>query len=235
MSVMEPTGVIEGQSREQASAQAADTSKRGEDPGTSEAPAPELSSVELFRELVKTAVASPSLQEEMLARIVRYGPDDLPEMIEIIDQAKRVIRAENADFIRRETSGKLPRTTSQDRERMYMIRGELIGKPYRKIEWLERVRRYLEEEREDYENERRGCTVLRFRDEQGRIDNDPLSLAVADAFARINARNPKKWVDVADRVGGLLLTIFLCTMAVVSVCGFALWWIEILANGESWI
>jgi hypothetical protein len=248
--------------------------KQGEDAETSEAPVPPLSSVELFREWVITAVAPPSLREEMLARIVLYGPDDLPEMIEVIDQAERLIRAENADFIRRATSGKRPRMTSRGREWMRaMVSNELVGRSHRRIEWLEKMRLYLEEEHEDYENEQRGCAILRVRDERSdssqkssvmevptrtsgvqeslneekdqgelislasarRNPHDPLSQAIADAFARINARNPKKWVDVADRVGGLLLTIFLCTMAVVSVCGFALWWIEVLTSGGSWI
>lgn len=209
--------VIEDQSREQASALAADSSKRRADPGTSEAPVPQLSSVELFREWVMTAVAAPSLQGEMLARIVLYGPDDLPEMIEVVDQAKRFIRAENTDSIRRATSDKRPRMTGRGREWMrVMVSNELVGRSHRRIEWLEKMRLYLEEEREDYENEQRGCAVLRVRDEhsapegptrtsgvqeslnegkdQGELiplasarrnPHDPLSQAIAEAFARI--------------------------------------------------
>jgi hypothetical protein len=60
---------------------AVETSKRGEDSEASEASVSQLGSVELFEEWVRTAVAPPSLQEEMLARIVRYGPDDLQALV----------------------------------------------------------------------------------------------------------------------------------------------------------
>jgi hypothetical protein len=252
--------VMGGQSREREPVLVDDTSKRGEDTETSETPVSGLSNVKLFREWVMTAVAPPSMPEEMLARIVFYEPDDLPKMIEIVDEAERFIRVASADFIRRTTSGKLQGMTSRGRERMCVIvREEVGGRSDNRIEWLDKMRLYLKEEREDYESEQRRCAALRFRDrhpplevptrtsgvqeslneKQGQRElislasseqdaHDHVSRAVSETIACINSRKPKKWRDLADRVGSLLLTIFLCTMAVGSVCGFLLLWIKVL-------
>jgi hypothetical protein len=93
-----------------------------------------------------TAMAKPlQLDEDMLAQIVRYAPEDIPEMIEITRRAELTCVEGVSDLHRRIRE----RTRDQSGERMNIIvYSQAIRGCDSKIRWLQDVRSYLTAELE---------------------------------------------------------------------------------------
>jgi hypothetical protein len=142
----------EDQSREQAPALAVDTSKPGEDVETSETPVSAPSGVEDFGGWVRASLL-PTLQKDGIARIARYEPGDLPEMIEVVREVESAGYAGTGQA-QPSTPGKQQqqRMGSEEIERLSKVAYWEAARCGKVSMWLQRLRMNLEEELERYEN-----------------------------------------------------------------------------------
>jgi hypothetical protein len=229
--------VIDGQGREQASSQAADTSGRSDHSETSVRLVPAPSSVELFDEWVEAAVvAPPSLSQDMLSRVVRYGPDDLREMLKIVAQAKRVYQKELDDLLSRvDTYQKF--AGRQNHRRMTIIVHDPITRGLRhKLGWLENVNEHLEEECEHY-GKTGGAHLIalqpRSSERRNTRDHAPQVIPlIFDSAGNITCRDdpkPKKRMDpyIRSEINLLLGTVLFMVVLIVLWSFFGYWLVEL--------
>lgn len=104
--------------------------------------------IELFRAWVMPPASTPSV-DELRSRIGRYGPDDLPEMIEIVREAEVVCIVGLGD-LNRQIRDEREQADIQHGERdiSILIWAEAVERRDSRIRWLQNLRRYLEKELE---------------------------------------------------------------------------------------
>ena len=104
-----------------------------------------------IRRLVMASVSmpSPSVRDELHARIARSGPEDMPEMIEAVREAElRCLQQLQQLNLRARAQRERTATDVSDWARkvqLIVTHGEVMGWDTR-IRWLQDVRRYLEHE-----------------------------------------------------------------------------------------
>jgi hypothetical protein len=241
-------GVIDDQGREQASSPAVDISERADHSETSVrlVPVPDISeradhsetsvrlvpvpsSVELFDEWVEEAVvAPPSLSRDMLSRLVRYGPDDLPEMLQIVAQAKRVYQKELDDLLSLIDTYKKFAGRQNHRRMTIIVHDPITRGLRRKLAWLEDVNDHLEEECEHY-GKTRGAQLIALQPRSSERRNTrerapqviPLIFDSAGNITCVDDRKPKKRMDPHTRnLIECVLAAVLCIIVLVTLWYF---------------
>ncbi|HKH79080.1 MAG TPA: hypothetical protein VJ996_03615 [Solirubrobacteraceae bacterium] len=111
--------------------------------------------VEYFSRWVRASVSTPPVREELHAKIALCGPDDLPEMIEIVRSAEAacMVRLRGLNW---RIQDERQETGPQDWKRRMSIAGMAGDAAWwgGRIKWLQDVRSYLEKERQRHEASR---------------------------------------------------------------------------------
>ena len=102
-----------------------------------------------FRRLVMASVSTPSARNELHGRIARSGPEDVPEMIEIVREAELRCLGQLQELHRRARTERNAAGASEWARKVQLIamHGEVMEWDA-KIKWLQDVRRFLEKERQ---------------------------------------------------------------------------------------
>jgi hypothetical protein len=109
--------------------------------------------VPVFRRWMMSAMPPPSLHEDMLNKMAYCGVQDLPEMIEAVEQAEQVCWAEV-----QELHGRARRQSNErDGNRLNIIAVTVaMTRSSKTLGWLEEMRRYLTDELTGRRSEFRG-------------------------------------------------------------------------------
>jgi hypothetical protein len=100
-----------------------------------------------FRRLVMASVSMPSVRYELHSRIARSGPEDIPDMIEVVRDAEMCcLQQLQSSHQRARAARNAPGASDWARKvRVIVMHGEVMEWDT-KIKWLQNVRQFLEDE-----------------------------------------------------------------------------------------
>jgi hypothetical protein len=220
--------VIDGRSREQVSALAADSSKRGEDPEASETPVSAPSNVEDFKDWVRASLL-PTLQQDVIARIACYEAGDLPEMIEVVsgvelagyagvDEARPSIALDQQQ----------QRIDSEETKHLSKVEYWEAARCGNVSMWLRHLRIDLEEELEGYEKDQGELIFPASRSVAPRSIHHYRTPRSPNTVIRGDYVNSRKRMDPGTRneIECLVAVALYMIVLVVLWYFFGYWWVE---------
>jgi hypothetical protein len=107
--------------------------------------------IEHFRRWMRASMSSPVTPAALRTEITLCGPENLPEMIEVLRDAERECIASLEDLNRWMQSKQRRANTQDQKQHTRAVYAENAARWDERIKWLQDVRLYLKKERQHYE------------------------------------------------------------------------------------